>query len=327
MFSILPAAMCQTSEPDIHIVVPCHNEAESLPILVDEVAGALAGGPWRVSLIAVDDGSTDETWATIERLAISSTAINVRGLRLARNMGKASAQAIGIRDVFGVGGFVAVMDADGQHSPEDLVGMLEKAINDDTAVLGHRINYQRSAVSNIGTRLLVVASRLLGSPYDPATSEFAVLPPADALALARDPLLGFLPVVPLIEQSARRRALVDITVRKRVGDDRRTNWQLSMLGQKGLLHLFANPWGLLPRLALLLGTLAAALLMYGLVVGIVSIASGSFLGIASVLVALVIVFLGLAIVGILTLGLSVLLLVQHQHQQNAPEPQVERSSS
>src|SRR2546426_7793706 len=51
----------------VSVIVPTYNEAESLPLLVDRLARALAGRDWE--LVVVDDGSPDGTASVAERLA------------------------------------------------------------------------------------------------------------------------------------------------------------------------------------------------------------------------------------------------------------------
>src|SRR5512143_1280855 len=48
-------------EPEISVVVPAYNEADSLPTLLGELRAALAATGREWELILVDDGSTDGT--------------------------------------------------------------------------------------------------------------------------------------------------------------------------------------------------------------------------------------------------------------------------
>src|SRR2546426_7446883 len=70
----------------VSVIVPTYNEAESLPLLVDRLARALAGRDWE--LVVVDDGSPDGTASVAERLA---PAHPVRVVRRAGKLGLASA--------------------------------------------------------------------------------------------------------------------------------------------------------------------------------------------------------------------------------------------
>jgi len=279
--------------------------------LVAEIGETSRVMGWEVDVIAIDDGSIDKTWEVILELG-RTTDVPVQGVRLDRNFGKAVAQAVGIRAAIDRPGIVVLMDADGQHDPSDLIDLVLAAAENNAATIGRRVDYRRSLPSAIGTRALVMVTRLLGVPYDPASSEFIALPGPDARRLANDPQLGLLPIVPLVERTAVTCRHVDIEIKPRRGDPTHSNWGFSALGKKGLLHIFVDPWGLLMRLALIMGCLAILLLGYGLVIGIISIASESFLGIASTLVALVFVFVALSATALLTLGILLLLVSAHE---------------
>lgn len=106
-----------TPAPLVSVVIPAHNERQSLPRLVVELAESLSA--WPHEIILVDDGSTDGTWAEI--VAISESAPHVRGVRFTRNFGQQAALIAGLRAAAGEA--VVTMDADGQH-PADLVPAL-----------------------------------------------------------------------------------------------------------------------------------------------------------------------------------------------------------
>jgi hypothetical protein len=71
--------------------------------------------------------------------------------------------------------------------------------------------------------------------------------------------------------------------------------------------LLANPWAMLPRLALTIAVTIALLGAYGLGVGIHSVLNGTFLGVGSILVVTVLVFSVLAGLQMMTLGLLVVM--------------------
>jgi len=92
------------------VIVPAHNEEESLPVTLGEIR---RGAP-ECDVLVVDDGSTDDTGAV-------ARAAGVRVLRHAINLGVGGALATGFRWALTRGYRVAVqLDADGQHDPADL---------------------------------------------------------------------------------------------------------------------------------------------------------------------------------------------------------------
>lgn len=120
-------------EPAVSLVVPGLNEAESLPLLAEQIREALPETPYE--LIFVDDGSTDETWGVISELHEADPS--VRGVRLRANFGKAIALAAGFEraraDV------VVMMDADLQDDPADLPKLLEKIESGLDVVVGWKV--------------------------------------------------------------------------------------------------------------------------------------------------------------------------------------------
>ena len=123
------------STPEVSVVVPGLNEAESLPELESRIRAAL-GGSERFEIIFVDDGSSDNSWEVIQRL--SQEHDNVRGVRLRANFGKAMALAAGFQAARG--GIVITMDADLQDDPADLPTFIAKVRSGTDVVVGWKVD-------------------------------------------------------------------------------------------------------------------------------------------------------------------------------------------
>ncbi len=105
------------------VILPAFNEGPSLPQLIDEiVAVAPAAGLSPLTLLIIDDGSTDDTWPQIKTAAETSPA-SVLGIRLRRNCGKSAALAVALSRVNTE--LVATLDADGQDDPAALTTLRE----------------------------------------------------------------------------------------------------------------------------------------------------------------------------------------------------------
>ncbi len=102
--------------PDISVVVPLFNEAESLPELAAWIDRVAAAHGLSYEVILVDDGSTDDSWAVVERLKERYSA--VRGISFRRNYGKSAALYCGFEAAEGE--VVFTMDADLQDSPDEI---------------------------------------------------------------------------------------------------------------------------------------------------------------------------------------------------------------
>ena len=102
--------------PDVSIVVTLFNEVASLDELYRRTVAALAPGPRAFELIFVDDGSTDGTFAALERLHRDDG--RVRAVRFKRNFGQHPAMHAGLARARG--DIVVTMDGDLQNAPEDI---------------------------------------------------------------------------------------------------------------------------------------------------------------------------------------------------------------
>ena len=106
----------ETRNPDISVVVPLYNEEESLPELLAWIDRVAAAHAFTYEAILVDDGSSDGSWAVVERLAAQYPTL--RGIRFSRNYGKSAALYCGFAAARGE--VVITMDADLQDAPEEI---------------------------------------------------------------------------------------------------------------------------------------------------------------------------------------------------------------
>ncbi len=144
-----PGASAAGSPPPrrgtLSILVPAKNEAASLPGLVAEIVSAFR--PLRerdrasavhplddFEILIIDDGSTDESVAVLNRLAADTPEL--RPIRLIQNAGQSAATACGFRAARG--DWVAILDADLQNPPAELARLWD-ALPGHDAALGWRI--------------------------------------------------------------------------------------------------------------------------------------------------------------------------------------------
>lgn len=101
---------------DLSIVIPLYNEEESLPELYAWIEKVVKENGYAYEVIFVDDGSTDDSWKTIQSLQANHP--QVKGIRFRRNYGKSPALHCGFRAA--TGNVVITMDADMQDSPDEI---------------------------------------------------------------------------------------------------------------------------------------------------------------------------------------------------------------
>ncbi len=101
---------------DISVIIALLNEEESLPELISWTTGVLEKHKFSYEIIMIDDGSTDNSWAVIEKLRAENR--NIRGVKFRRNYGKSPALYAGFARAHG--DVVMTMDADLQDNPEEI---------------------------------------------------------------------------------------------------------------------------------------------------------------------------------------------------------------
>jgi len=120
--------------PQISVVVPVHNEQESLPVLHEEIRRALDGMGASYELIFVDDRSTDSSLQVM--LELRARHPNVRIVRFRRNYGQTAALSAGF-DV-SRGDIVITLDGDLQNDPADIPRLVERLEQGYDIVAGWR---------------------------------------------------------------------------------------------------------------------------------------------------------------------------------------------
>jgi glycosyltransferase involved in cell wall biosynthesis len=140
--------------------MPVFNEADALPETIERLAALSLPIQWE--LIVVDDGSTDESVAIIERSDIHA-AERVVVERLSPNRGKGAA----IRHGFAVatGDVMGVQDADHEYDPADIARLLPPLIEGRAdAVFGSREHGRYRPYSvwyKLGNRILGITAGIL----------------------------------------------------------------------------------------------------------------------------------------------------------------------
>ena len=141
---------------DISVVVPLYNEAESLPELFAWIKRVMEENGFSYEVIFVNDGSTDESWETIENLHAEHP--EVKGIKFRRNYGKSPALYCGFRRA--QGDVVITMDADLQDSPDEIPELRRMIVEDGyDLVSGYKQKRYDPLSKTIPTKLFNATAR------------------------------------------------------------------------------------------------------------------------------------------------------------------------
>jgi glycosyltransferase involved in cell wall biosynthesis len=149
---------------DYSIILPAKNEAAALELLLPQLRELFVNE----EIIVVDDGSTDQTVAVCE-------ANNVRVISHPHSMGNGAAVKSGVRAA--TGDILIFMDADGQHRPSDIFGLLEKFKQGFEMVVGARNSGSQAGVHRAFANSFYnkLATWMVGQDVEDLTSGFRVV--------------------------------------------------------------------------------------------------------------------------------------------------------
>jgi polyisoprenyl-phosphate glycosyltransferase len=160
--------------PYLSVVVPCFNEEQVLPVLVERVTAVCRKLSRSYELVLVNDGSWDRTWERMTELAASAPGLVC--VNLSRNYGHQLALTAGLQTCRGER--VLLIDADLQDPPEILPDMLA-ALDRERAdvVYGRRTRragetWAKKATAHLYYRLL---GRLSDCPIPADTGDFRLM--------------------------------------------------------------------------------------------------------------------------------------------------------
>lgn len=171
---------------DISVVLPVYQEESTIGALLAELIETLEANGLVYEVIAVDDGSKDRTLGELQ-IARDRLGSKITVVRHLSNKGNGAALRTGLR--VAQGEIVVCMDADGQHSPAEIAGLVS-LIPPYDLVIGARLDGYRGPIHRrLANRIFNwLASWLSRTEVADLTSGFR--------AMRRSIALHFLPLFP-----------------------------------------------------------------------------------------------------------------------------------
>ena len=126
----------------LYIIIPCYNEQEVLPITAPKFLHKMENLIQKnmvsneSKILFIDDGSKDNTWKIIQRLANQNTIF--RGIQQSRNRGHQNAVLAGLMEAKQYADITISIDCDGQDDINAMDKMVEEYHNGCDIVYGVR---------------------------------------------------------------------------------------------------------------------------------------------------------------------------------------------
>lgn len=156
----------------VSILLPVLNESEGLPEVIRQINDQFVRLPYLLQIVIVDDGSTDDTWPIVEKMARED--VRVSGISLSRNFGKEAAIAAGLEKC--TGACLILMDSDLQHPPAIIMQMIR--LWEEGYQIVHAVKAERKGESHwrrICSSLIYRTTYLLSGVKLQNTSDFKLL--------------------------------------------------------------------------------------------------------------------------------------------------------
>ena len=162
----------------VAVFIPALNEEEKIGSVIEDVRKLYADSEsrgFKIKIIVVDDGSTDNTVKVAQRAGADGIVSHPR------NLGLGAATRTGMQTAYEMGADIALkLDADFQHDPEDIEKVIRPILDDKADIVygsrfAGKINYKMPLVRRWGNRFFTwLMRKLTGWPITDAQTGLMV---------------------------------------------------------------------------------------------------------------------------------------------------------
>jgi glycosyltransferase involved in cell wall biosynthesis len=153
-------------------VIPVFNSGAIVGDTLDQTAGFFESRGWSYEIIAVNDGSTDNSEAILREKALSNPHIVT--INLIRNFGQHNALFCGLQHSHG--DYVITLDDDLQNPPGEIIHLVDKALDGYDLVIGQFRQKSHARYRRIGSHMVAWINRhVFHQPRDLVLTNFRLI--------------------------------------------------------------------------------------------------------------------------------------------------------
>lgn len=161
-----------TANPEYSVVIPVFNSQDIVLDTLRRTATFFESRQLAYEIIAVNDGSSDQSWDQLVRAAAENPRIVA--IDLLRNSGQHNANLCGFRAARGQ--WLVTMDDDLQNPPEEIRHLIEKANEGFDLVIGRFHEKQHAGYRKLGSRVVrALNQQIFGQEPDLVLSNFRLI--------------------------------------------------------------------------------------------------------------------------------------------------------
>lgn len=153
-------------------IIPVYNSEQIVGQTIDRTIAFFEQQGLDYELILVNDGSSDNSWSVLQQKAQENP--HIIAINFLRNYGQHNAVFCGLRHSSGA--YAITLDDDLQNPPEEIIHLIDKALEGYDVVFGRFRQKQHAGYRRTGSRLIAsVNRRVFHQPPDLVLTNFRII--------------------------------------------------------------------------------------------------------------------------------------------------------
>ncbi len=162
----------QARQQKYTVVIPVYNSGNVVGTTLEHTVRFFESFGWDYEIIAVNDGSSDDSADVLREKALANPHIVV--INLIRNFGQHSAVFCGLQH--STGDYVVTLDDDLQNPPSEIIHLVDKALDGHDLVIGQFHHKAHARYRRIGSQAIAVINRrVFHQPRDLVLTNFRLI--------------------------------------------------------------------------------------------------------------------------------------------------------